>query len=648
MYFVIILIHLNHLVSCFIEDEKKEINGSNGIKRDGEFTNRIVFTTTREDDPSLWFNDNYHQYEYIGQFWIGKTKYITAQISQKKTKEALSTLKEDPDINVLRQSSENDDVSPSMKIDEAWAAGYSGQGIIMAVLDDGLQTDHPDLAVNVDTDHDIDIYGFDHNPYPATGRSHGTEVSGLIGAVKDNNMCVVGVAFRCTLIGVRIAGTYALSDSEEAGGLNHYISNVDIYHNSWGPGDSSGFKGPGLLAREALQSGVTNGRNGKGVIFTWAAGNGQLSDNCNADGYVNSIYTVAITGVDNSKNAWYAEVCAPALAAAYGGSRDDRYLTTTTTASGCKSDGIQGTSYATAIASGIVALTLEANPNLTWRDIQHLIVFTSNRSGFNDTYSNWSINGANKEFSQVLGFGLMDAEAMVNYGTNWTTVPTQQNCTSATSFPDLSTNTSVSDSIHVTSGDCATINFLEHVVANISFSYSNMRGVTKLYLVSPSGTRSHLLHYREHDAVDNGTAGTQSWAFMSVHFWKETPNGIWTLEISSHNKSVTVTLNSWSLEFYGTSTDPWPTHFSSVVTTDTTTDVDTTTSTVTVTLYAVIFGSVGGTVGLLLIVAVVILIIKRTSISRNKQTNSESGPSYINEIPPDHQDLDMTIIDNMM
>lgn len=71
MYFVIILIHLNHLVSCFIEDEKKEINGSKRIKRvdvkDGEFTNRIVFTTTREDDPSLWFNNNYHQYEYIGQ-----------------------------------------------------------------------------------------------------------------------------------------------------------------------------------------------------------------------------------------------------------------------------------------------------------------------------------------------------------------------------------------------------------------------------------------------------------------------------------------------------------------------------------------------------------------------------------------------------
>ena len=44
---------------------------------------------------------------------------------------------------------QNDDVAPSMKVSEAWGAGYSGQNIIIAVLDDGLQTDHPDLAANV-------------------------------------------------------------------------------------------------------------------------------------------------------------------------------------------------------------------------------------------------------------------------------------------------------------------------------------------------------------------------------------------------------------------------------------------------------------------------------------------------------------------
>ncbi|CAG2238031.1 FURIN [Mytilus edulis] len=429
---VIILIHGIYRVSCverfFNEGEE---NVSNRIKRldvkDGEFTNRIVFTTTREDDPILWFNQKYPQYDYIGQFWIGNTRYITAQIRQTKTKEVLSTLREDSDVELLRQSSEiswvrqekayvrkaktmdtewpnlwhlNGDISPTLKVDEAWRAGYSGQGIIIAVLDDGLQTDHPDLAANVDTVNDINIYQGNDNPEPAAGNSHGTQVSGLIGAVKDNNLCIVGVAFNCTLIGVRILGSFAITDAEEAQALSHYLSHVDIYSNSWGPTDGTGFVGPGTITKAAFQEGVTNGRNGKGSIYIWSAGNGNTNDNCNGDGYVNSIYTIAISSVQIGQNAWYSEVCAPALAVTYGGSEDDRFLTTTTTLSDCKSDGVQGTSFAAPIASGIVALTLEANPDLTWRDIQHLIVFTSKRSGFNDTYSNWTMNGANREYDR--------------------------------------------------------------------------------------------------------------------------------------------------------------------------------------------------------------------------------------------------------
>ncbi|CAC5402781.1 Furin-like protease 2,Proprotein convertase subtilisin/kexin type 6,Furin-like protease 1, isoform 1-CRR,Proprotein convertase subtilisin/kexin type 5,Furin-like protease 1, isoforms 1/1-X/2 [Mytilus coruscus] len=515
--------------------------------RDGEFTDRIVFTTSREDDPKIWFNKEHPGFEYIEQFRIGQEVYNKAQIRQTRTKEKLSTLREDTDVDLLRRSTGikwvqqeighirvprtvdtewsnlwylNDDVTPTMKVGSAWSAGYTGSGIVIAVLDDGLQTDHPDLAANVDSINDIDIYSGDDDPKPPSGSSHGTQVSGLIAAVKDNNICVVGVAFSSTLIGVRLLGDSAIFDSEEAEALSHYLSNVDIYSNSWGPPDGTGFTGPGSLTKAALQDGVTNGRNGKGAIYIWAAGNGQSSDNCNGDGYVNSIYTVAISSAMIGYNAWYSEVCAPALAVAYGGSEHDRYLTTTTTSSGCKS-GIQGTSYAAPLVSGIVALTLEA------------------KNGLNDTYSDWSMNGANKEFSQILGFGLMDADAMVSFGKIWVTVPTQQTCTTSTRSPSLSTTTSATDSITVTSGDCSSVNYLEHVVADITFSYTGLRGVTEMYLVSPSGTKSHLLHYRNQDAVDNSAAGSLTWDFMSVHFWNENPMGSWTLEIRSFISSVT-------------------------------------------------------------------------------------------------------------
>ncbi|VDI24338.1 Hypothetical predicted protein [Mytilus galloprovincialis] len=64
----------------------------------------------------------------------------------------------------------NDDVTPTMKVGNAWSAGYTGAGIVIAVLDDGLQTDHPDLAANVDTANDKDIYGFDNDPKPTPGK----------------------------------------------------------------------------------------------------------------------------------------------------------------------------------------------------------------------------------------------------------------------------------------------------------------------------------------------------------------------------------------------------------------------------------------------------------------------------------------------
>ena len=473
----------------------------------------------------------------------------------------------------------NGNVTPSMNITEAWDIGYSGRGIKIAIVDDGLQTNHTDLDSNVDITLSHDYNDEDNDPTPTYGNSHGTKVAGLIAAEKDNEVCTVGIAYESTIIGVRLLGKNRIADSVEAQALIHSLSNVDIYSNSWGPADGYGFSSPGILTQYALETGISKGRGGKGVIYTWAAGNGGLSDNCNGDGYVNSIYTIGITSVRSGQNARYSEVCAAALAATYGGSSEDRYLTSTTTSSGCTDDGIQGTSFSTPIASAIIALTLQANPNLTWRDIQHLIVLTSSSSGFNVTYSNWKLNGALKEYSQVLGFGLMNAGAMVTQAKQWTTVPSQQACTTSTRTMSISTSGSKlsTDSTSVTASDCSAVVFLEHVTVNIAFTYNRYRGHTEFYLVSPSGTESHLLHYR---SDDDQSGGRLTWTFMSVHFWWENPLGTWTLQFRSTDGYSTVTLDSWYLTFYGTTTDPR--HKNTTATTSpstTTTDNPSTTTT---------------------------------------------------------------------
>ncbi|KAK3583784.1 hypothetical protein CHS0354_022824 [Potamilus streckersoni] len=124
-----------------------------------------------------------------------------------------------------------------------------------------------------------------------------------------------------------LASEVGTTDLQESQSLSHQRSDVDIYTNSWGPPDRSGHYDTGSLVKAALLSGVTTGRSGKGVIFTWAAGNGYKNDNCNADGYVNSIYTIGVTSLDmDGIPASYSEVCVAAMATTYGGSYPEGYL----------------------------------------------------------------------------------------------------------------------------------------------------------------------------------------------------------------------------------------------------------------------------------------------------------------------------------
>ncbi len=82
-----------------------------------------------------------------------------------------------------------------------------------------------------------------------------------------------------------------------------------------------------------------------------------------------------------------------------------------------------GTSASAPMAAAIIALTLEANPSLTWRDVQHILVRTSQPHSLKAT--DWRTNGMGRKVSHSYGYGLMDATAMVRLAKNWTLVPRQ-------------------------------------------------------------------------------------------------------------------------------------------------------------------------------------------------------------------------------
>lgn len=190
-------------------------------------------------------------------------------------------------------------------------------------------------------------------------------------------------------------------------------------------------EGPGPLTQQALVEGVEKGRNGKGSIFVWAAGNGGIfQDTCSCDGYVSSIYTISITSLSQgNEKPQYTELCSGILAATYSsGAQSINELAVTTTDINHKCTKLQsGTSASAPLAAGIIALTLEANSNLTWRDIMFIIVLSSRPIAISTNYTR---NNRGLIVSNTYGFGLMDAGRMVQLAKNWTNVPEMIVCSS--------------------------------------------------------------------------------------------------------------------------------------------------------------------------------------------------------------------------
>lgn len=311
-----------------------------------------------------------------------------------------------------------------------WNMGYTGAGVTVAVLDSGTQLNHPDLAANINLQLAMDALNpsGDGNPYfQDPGNAHGTAVAGIIGAVANNGIGGTGIAPGVSLVPIRLIDA---GQTEQAfvNAFRHAIQEVDITNNSWGPAGGRQLAGPTAAELLAIRDSIMFGRGGLGVIHVFAAGNnagtgweapgfepvGGLGSS-GYNGWVNSRYTIGVTGVDHDgfynnidgTHTGYPETSAAVLVAAPTGSNaaqniaedtglgsgiwapdltgDFGYNIAPDPTTGQEFDRdflddpnytsrFNGTSAAAPMVTGVIALMLEANPNLSWRDVQEILL----------------------------------------------------------------------------------------------------------------------------------------------------------------------------------------------------------------------------------------------------------------------------------
>ncbi|CAB3407475.1 unnamed protein product [Caenorhabditis bovis] len=413
-------------------------------------------------------------------------------------------------------------LQPSMRIREAWKAGFNATQVTVAIVDDGVDVEHVDLRHSFTPDVSFDFVNFANLPVPrrkSKDSQHGTQCAGLVSMM--GHQCGLGVGHGANLGGIRLLGSELLDDALEGDALAFKKDHIDVYSISWGPrDDGTSAEKPQKFTADAIEFGARKGRRGLGNVFVWASGNGgRNGDNCALDGYVNNEYTLSF-GVVNAdgSSASYAEGCSAVIAAVSGG---DAAIATTGFNQTCAS--ISGSSAGAAIAAGVIALAIQANPSMSQRDIQHLIAIASNPDAIRNV--EWHRNGAGYRFNSHVGFGLLDAEKMVRLAKHWVGIGPELACredlvqTNITAFHSIE--------LGVPFNGCS-VGHIERVVVAMSLIHSR-RGQLSVWLRSPTGTVSRLLAPRPLD----DQANLLNWQFVSTHFFGESPEGDWSVLVSS-------------------------------------------------------------------------------------------------------------------
>ncbi|WP_291295600.1 S8 family serine peptidase [Elioraea sp.] len=438
---------------------------------------------------------------------------------------------------------------------------YTGQGVRIGIIDDGFDLANPDLAGVFGTG-GWDARGNDANPAAEAGDRHGTAVAGVIGA-DANGTGLVGIAHDATLVGFRIGYGAAGTTDQLANQLRKQVG-VDVSNNSWGFGGffTDNFATAAFAPiRDALTFATAEGRDGLGTVFVFAAGNARSAgDNVNHHSIQAAPQVITVGAVDaTGKVASFSTPGAALLVSAAG---VNIVTTDRVGAEGYASGNVatvSGTSFAAPIVSGVVALMLEANPGLGWRDVQEILALsarqtdTANASWLTNGGGGW--NGGGMWFSNDYGFGIVDARAAVRLAETWEGVSTSANLATLRSsngaggaIPD-GTAAGFAASLALAGGID-----VEKVQVTLDIRHTWI-GDLRVMLVSPEGTESMLIDRPGRPPGSTTGYGSSAddirFTVTSNAFWGEGSAGTWALKVVDLMAGDTGQVVSWSLTALG-------------------------------------------------------------------------------------------------
>ncbi|MES2596905.1 MAG: S8 family serine peptidase [Verrucomicrobiota bacterium] len=480
---------------------------------------------------------------------------------------------------------------------------HQGDGIHVAIVDTGIERAHPDLQANVEALGHWNWFGQNDNPEPGAAEPdgyHGTAVAGIVAAAGNNLLGGIGVAPRARLIGFRLLGGPGgsdLDDAEIAMSVTFGNDHIQVKNNSWGwvTGPAE-LVPPEPLFTQAMETSSKLAREGKGIISVWSSGNGRTAslEQGNKGGLANDIHAIAVGALTNTgKLAIYSETGAHLTCvgpsgggslhmvssdlSGLAGSNPNPTIPDIEDYNYTYTRNLQGTSFSAPVVSGVCALMLQANPNLSWRDVKEILLRSSLKI---EPYSAaWVTRTGGIAGNELLppikhhhnyGGGLVQAKAAVDMALAWVPLGPEVKVSktiipgvplSYDGKPPISTPQRAKMSTIVTppkkpkrrtvvaNVDMSTIQPMrvENVSVTLDITHS-YRGDLGVILRSPSGVTSTLISPSPWDLGAN----YPNINLTSMRHWGEPAQGIWKLEITDYQIEGNGTFDLATLKITGT------------------------------------------------------------------------------------------------